>query len=233
MSDRREYHRKYREEHQEKIREDKRKYRKKHAEEIREYNNKYRKEHPEWAKERSRKYYQEHLEQKRESSKKYKREHPERVKRVDREWREKNKERLRRLKKEWKENHPEEVRELARKYSAQKRATLQGNLDARMAKGIGKSLRKNKAGRKWEELVGYTVDDLKIHLEKLFKNGLTWEIFFKEGYHIDHIKPKSLFHYELAEDEEFQKCWALENLQPLEAIVNIKKSNKYDIGSGE
>jgi hypothetical protein len=32
-------------------------------------------------------------------------------------------------------------------------------------------------------------------------------------------------------DENFKKCWALDNLQPLEAIANIKKSNRlsYEI----
>jgi hypothetical protein len=27
-------------------------------------------------------------------------------------------------------------------------------------------------------------------------------------------------------DENFQKCWALDNLQPLEAIENLKKGNR-------
>jgi hypothetical protein len=28
------------------------------------------------------------------------------------------------------------------------------------------------------------------------------------------------------EDPNFQKCWSLENLQPLEAMMNVRKSNK-------
>lgn len=100
-------------------------------------------------------------------------------------------------------------------------------LDSRMTKNIRVSLKGNKAGRKWEDLVGYTVRDLKKHLEKRFKDGLTWEKFLKEGYHIDHIKPKSLFKYENTEDKEFKECWSLENLQPLEAIENIKKGINY------
>lgn len=46
-------------------------------------------------------------------------------------------------------------------------------------------------------------------------------------WHIDHIKPISLFKYETAEDPEFKKCWALDNLQPLEKIANLKKGNKF------
>jgi len=91
---------------------------------------------------------------------------------------------------------------------------------------IWQSLKKNKAGHKWEKLVGYTVNDLKLHLEKQFKNGLTWERFFNEGYQIDHIKPKSLFKYNEPEETEFKQCWALKNLHPLEKIENIRKGNR-------
>ncbi len=45
----------------------------------------------------------------------------------------------------------------------------------------------------------------------------------KEKWHIDHITPKSHFNYKTPEDKE---CWALENLQPLEAIENMRKYNK-------
>ena len=43
----------------------------------------------------------------------------------------------------------------------------------------------------------------------------------------DHIKPQSLFNFESPEDVEFKQCWALENLQPMSAKENRKKSNKY------
>jgi 5-methylcytosine-specific restriction endonuclease McrA len=49
----------------------------------------------------------------------------------------------------------------------------------------------------------------------------------KKKWQIDHIKPKSLFNFETPEDPEFKECWALENLQPLEAMENIKKGNKF------
>jgi hypothetical protein len=48
----------------------------------------------------------------------------------------------------------------------------------------------------------------------------------KGKWNIDHRKPDSLFNYKSIEDEEFQECWALSNLQPLDAMENIKKSNK-------
>ena len=38
---------------------------------------------------------------------------------------------------------------------------------------------------------------------------------------------KSVIFRTHSHDEEFKKCWALENLQPMEKIANIKKGNKY------
>lgn len=32
--------------------------------------------------------------------------------------------------------------------------------------------------------------------------------------------------YESLEDENFKKCWSLDNLCPLETIANIKKGNR-------
>lgn len=85
----------------------------------------------------------------------------------------------------------------------------------------------DKGRRKWETLVGYTVDDLLKHLESKFDSNMTWE---NHGtyWHIDHIKPKSWFTYTSPDDPQFKECWSLANLQPLEAKQNIRKSNKYE-----
>jgi hypothetical protein len=103
-------------------------------------------------------------------------------------------------------------------------STSYGRISNRIHSALWRSLKGNKNGRSWEMLVGYTCTDLKKHLENLFSDGMTWENMGK--WHIDHIIPKSLFNYETEEDEEFKKCWALSNLQPLWAIDNLRKSNK-------
>ena len=53
---------------------------------------------------------------------------------------------------------------------------------------------------------------------------MSWDNYGE--WHIDHILPDSSFYYVSTEDDEFKKCWALSNLQPLWAIDNLKKSNK-------
>jgi len=102
----------------------------------------------------------------------------------------------------------------------------------RIRDSVGHRIRlsiKNKNGLSWENLVGYTLKDLKSHLESMFKPGMTWDNYGYRGWHIDHVKPVSLFEFDSYEDEDFKRCWALENLQPLWAEENMRKGNKYEI----
>jgi len=84
----------------------------------------------------------------------------------------------------------------------------------------------SKNRRRWERIVGYTVQDLKQHLESLFVTGMSWSNYGKNGWEIDHLLPVSFFEYKNTDDVEFKMCWRLENLQPLWAKENVRKSNK-------
>jgi hypothetical protein len=81
----------------------------------------------------------------------------------------------------------------------------------------------NKNGRHWEDVVGYKLEDLKIHIEKQFDSKMSWDNY-GTYWHIDHIIPRSYFSMEQTKD-----CWALENLRPLEAKENIYKSNFFTL----
>lgn len=123
-------------------------------------------------------------------------------------------------------------KELRNKRDKIRRQTdIKFRINSNISSNISQVLKNQKKGRRWEILVGYTVYDLIQHLEKQFDDKMNWDNYGNNwaGYswHIDHIKPKSLFHYETPEDEEFKQCWALSNLRPLEKKENIKKSNKY------
>ena len=74
-------------------------------------------------------------------------------------------------------------------------------------------------------IVGYSLDELMIHLESLFEEGMTWENY--GDWHIDHRIPKSWFNFETINDPEFIKCWDLNNLKPMWASENIAKGNKF------
>lgn len=76
------------------------------------------------------------------------------------------------------------------------------------------------------DLLGYTIQDLKIHLENQFKDGMTWENYGYKGWHIDHKIPRAKLPFTSHNDDNFKKCWSLENLQPLWAEENYKKGDK-------
>lgn len=71
----------------------------------------------------------------------------------------------------------------------------------------------------------YSIDELKTHLQSKFDSHMNWDNY-GSYWHVDHIIPQSFLPYTSMEDENFKKCWSLDNLQPLEAIANIKKSNR-------
>lgn len=79
---------------------------------------------------------------------------------------------------------------------------------------------------RWAELVGYTADELKAHIERQFTKGMNWEAYLRGEIHIDHIIPLSSFKFEDERDPEFRAAWALTNLRPLWAAENIRKSDK-------
>ena len=101
-------------------------------------------------------------------------------------------------------------------------------LNSNISRSVWGVLRGEKKGRHWESLVGYTLADLKSHMEQNFQSGMTWENYGK--WHVDHIIPISAHNFTKPEHEDFKKCWALENLQPMWATENISKGAKLKNG---
>ncbi len=74
------------------------------------------------------------------------------------------------------------------------------------------------------ELLGCTAEFLAMHIEQQFKDGMSWENYGRNGWHIDHIIPCSSF--DLTDPEQQRKCFHYSNLQPLWAEDNLRKSDK-------
>jgi len=153
---------------------------------------------------------------------------PEEIKEQRRLYREKNREILREKNRQYRERNRETIRERKRRYNKHKRKTdLKCNLNYKMSTAIRKSLHKsNKAGKHWETLVGYNVNDLMRRLKKTMPEGYTWNNYLEGKLHIDHIIPLSAFHFDKVEHPDFKKCWALKNLQLLPARENLIKGSK-------
>lgn len=105
-------------------------------------------------------------------------------------------------------------------------------LKSRMKTALNIRLKAHNGSKAYQstfDILCYSVQELKLHLESKFQPGMSWEN--RDKWHIDHIKPDSLFCYSSTQDEEFKKCWALENLQPLWAKDNISKGNRFMEGN--
>jgi hypothetical protein len=85
---------------------------------------------------------------------------------------------------------------------------------------------KAKKSIKTMDLVGCTGEQLKQHLETQFKDGMNWE---NQGsfWHIDHIMPCDSF--DLTKKSHQKRCFHYTNLQPLEAVENLRKNNKQPL----
>lgn len=70
-----------------------------------------------------------------------------------------------------------------------------------------------------EDLIGYSIDELILHLESHFNEKINWET--RKDWHIDHIKPRSSFKI-----DQIKECFDLSNLRPLDKIENMKKGRK-------
>lgn len=70
-------------------------------------------------------------------------------------------------------------------------------------------------------LLGYDTQKLKQRIESQFKSGMSWDNYGQ--WHIDHKKPISKF----SKDSSISTINALCNLQPLWALDNRQKYNKY------
>lgn len=157
-------------------------------------------------------------------SKRWREENPEKARRSTMNWRAKNADRARELLQMWHRANPNKQSE----YAAARSMDPGYRLSTAIRAGISSSIRgERKGGRRTEDLLGYTITELRSHLESLFVPGMTWDNYGQYGWHIDHVRPLSSFVITSAEDESFKQAWALSNLQPLWWRDNISKGSKW------
>ena len=75
------------------------------------------------------------------------------------------------------------------------------------------------------ELVGCNIPELKKHIEGQFTEGMKWDNYTHDGWHLDHIRPCSSFDF--SNKEEVYLCFNWRNLQPLWSLENTAKGDKY------
>ena len=190
-----------------------------------------------WAKD----YYWKHREKVIQRADKYYWAHRKRMIQAAREYWKKNPQKRRASDIKYQQRHKEAIRQKWRNLTSKQRENIRigqrrtrkerykrnvkYRIDDNIRNAIWRSLKGKKKNRKWESLVGYALNDLMRYLENQFDDKMNWQNY-GNYWHIDHIRPQSLFRYGCPEDSEFKKCWALENLQPLEKTANLIKGNR-------
>lgn len=142
-------------------------------------------------------------------------------------WAEQNKEHLSNYIKEYRENNIDNIRKTKRDYERNRKSTdplykLISNFRTAIYQVLKESnVEKNKH---YFDILQYTPEELIIHLEKQFTDTMSWDNY--GVWHVDHKSPITSFDIQEMGDEEFMKCWGLDNLQPMWGDENIRKSNK-------
>lgn len=197
-----------------------------------EYNKQYYRDHRERAKqryknnsarikERSKQYYKEH----REQMKQYCKDHREHTKEYQKQYYKENRDQIKEYNKQYQKDHLKERRENEKNRF---KTDVKYSLNHKMKNAIAISLKGNKGGRRWENLVNYSLEDLVKRIKRTMPAGYTWQDYLEGRLHIDHRIPISAFNYTKPEHIDFQKCWALNNLRLLPAEENLKKQAKLE-----
>lgn len=201
------------ENNKERLKEEGKQYRDANKEKIAEYHRDYYKKNKETVNEKNKMYYQNHKEQVLERTTAYQKNHPEVNRASATKWRENN-------------------RDKVRAYQNNRRAT---NINVRITDNLRGRLwsalkGKSKCGST-KDLLGCSIPFLKGYLAAKFEDGMSWDTYSFETFHIDHIIPCSSF--DLSDPEQQKKCFHYTNLQPLWAFDNMSKGNKLDWSKDE
>lgn len=200
---------------------------------------------------RNKQYNAEHKEQVRAYQAVWYSENKERAKDNDRTYRENNKDKVRQKNEKYRKANSDKIKQYHKTYNTKNKEKIRlrsNKLErSRRANDPIFRLRKNISrdvncmlssfGKKKHasclKYLPYTMNELKSHLEKQFEPWMTWANHGRYTkrwndqdpttwtWQIDHIVPQSCLPYSGMEDDNFKKCWALENLRPLSAKQNL------------
>ncbi len=160
---------------------------------------------------------------------------------ADKKWRDGNKEYTSQKHKKWSEGKQEYLKEYHQKwrdknidrhreYKRNYEKTRKHNdptykLIANFRTAIWTVLKENDMNKygHYFDILKYSPDELVVHLENQFTEGMTWDNYGE--WHVDHRLPISSFKFQEVGDNEFMRCWELNNLQPMWGIENIIKGD--------
>ncbi len=116
--------------------------------------------------------------------------------------------------------------ETKQRRNERRRSNPMHKLNRSIGSQIGRSLKGNKKGAHWEDLTGFTLEQLKKHLEKQFTENMTWNNYGE--WHLEHKIPLVVHNFTKSTHTDFKKAWALKNLQPMWKHDNFVKHTKLE-----
>ena len=149
--------------------------------------------------------------------------HQKKVKNKSKEYAFNNKTKIKQYQIEYRIRNKEQLSKYIKNYLIDYRKNVNIRLHRTISSCLYKSIKKEYKTSKYLKQFGYTVEELKSHLESKFVDGMTWGNYGE--WHLDHIKPKSWF--DCSNEKQLIECWSLSNLQPLWAKDNLSKGNRF------
>ena len=162
-----------------------------------------------------------------DATKKWREENPDKVKDRDARYYQENKEKAYIWNKNWREKNRELSACYQRQYVKKRyKNDIQYKLTISLRTRLNRAIKNNqKTGSAVGEL-GCTIDEFKVYIENKFQEGMSWENWKYDGWHLDHIKPLSSF--DLTDREQFLEACHYTNLQPLWGWQNMQKHDKIN-----
>ena len=179
---------------------------------------------PSCARLNDRKSYDRHREKRVAKSSKWNEENPERRKRRYSD----NPERYRAYTSKWQKANRDKINAYRRKITATDPAfRLRMNLSNRLSQATKANGTKKSA--RTVALLGCSIPSLRMHLERQFQRGMTWENYGygADKWHVDHIAPCSSF--DLSDPEQQRQCFHFSNLRPLWQVDNFQKNDRLEV----
>ena len=124
---------------------------------------------------------------------------------------------------------PDVLKRYSREYHADRSANdINFKLITRLRSRTRSAIKNGKGIKDWKtvELLGCSVQQMRDHIESLFEDGMTWENWSLDGWHLDHIRPCISFN--LKSKAQQKVCFNWRNYRPLWGSDNISKNANYE-----
>lgn len=100
------------------------------------------------------------------------------------------------------------VKNTCKKCLSVKKRRSNNKLKTLISSSMYKSLKRRRGNYSWEKILGYSLEDLVIHLESNFEDGMDWDNY-GAYWVVEKIIPISFY-----VNNEIDKCFSLRNIRP-------------------